>query len=221
MTAAEAKAKIPLGYIVLPTGVISFILILVVLITSLPAIRRRSYNAFYFIHVIFAVAILILTCLHASTNFYFLLPGIFLWVGDWIWRSFNSLRKTQDVALENAGGGWYRVRLPVQHPVSVATVEKGLPSGSMASYDNPLETHHINIPSISKLQVHPFTAAVTTSVGQGPILLFRQAAERKKAKDSDKEWTRMLGAVIDASDSKSLNVKVCVLLLRVRSFDIY
>jgi len=181
VSVAEQALGSPYSNLVLPTGVFSFVLILVVTITALPALRRRSYNTFYFIHVIFAALILILTSIHASTNFYFLLPGLLLWVGDWVWRLRHSLSTKEVAIVENAGNGWTRVRLPSEHALSANDGEKG--ASALSTLATPvLATYYVNFPSISKLQVHPFTAASTGSGGTGPVLLFRRGPERKKAK---------------------------------------
>ncbi|KAK5731322.1 hypothetical protein LTR15_001261 [Elasticomyces elasticus] len=197
VTVEEASDKIPLNYLVLPTGVISFVLTLVVLITSLPALRRKAYDVFYAIHIICAVGITVLTSLHASTNFYFLLPGLFLWIADWILRVRSSLRKLQHIDVENAGSGWYRVHLPSVVPDT--HLEQG---PAMPLSVNPLATYYINIPSISKTQLHPFTAATTASSATAAILLFQQAPGRKVFKKSEKEWTWRVASAVDSGSEK-------------------
>lgn len=55
-----------------------------------------------------------------------------LWVGDWIWRLRQLLRKAELVRVDNAGGGWYRVRLPQLHGASITNLEKELPARQYA-----------------------------------------------------------------------------------------
>ncbi|KAK3650128.1 hypothetical protein LTR56_006403 [Elasticomyces elasticus] len=203
VTVADAGDKIPLNYLVLPTGGLAFILILLVLITSLPALRRKAYNIFYITHVISAVLITVLTSLHASTNFYFLLPGLVLWVADWALRVQYSLRKLQDIEVENAGNGWYRVSLPYVVPGTQHHLEKG---PAMATEVSPLATYYINIPSVSKTELHPFTAAVVASDTSAPVLLFRQAPERKQDKKSMREWTWRVASAVDAGAEKRCTI---------------
>ena len=169
----------------------------------LPILRRRNYNAFYFTHVIFAAAIIILTCLHASTNFYFCLPGLLLWIADWVWRVRNALGSKVEVLVENAGDGWYRIRLPHR---------KGPELESGQEFHNPLATYYVNFAAVSRLQIHPFTAA---SIGHGhektgPLLLFRRGPERKKIQKRDSEWTWKLGDLVDAAhDGNQTPFNVC------------
>lgn len=72
-----------------------------------------------------------------------------------------------------------------------------------------MATYYINIPSMSKIELHPFTAATTESATIGPVLLFQQGPERKKAKRNVKEWTRKVGNMVDTTEHKGLTLKVC------------
>jgi ferric-chelate reductase len=46
------------GWFVLPTGALAgIVLIPIMLVSALPIVRRRNYNTFYYIHVIFALLI--------------------------------------------------------------------------------------------------------------------------------------------------------------------
>jgi ferric-chelate reductase len=72
LTAAEARKRGAWSQGALGTGIATTLLMLVVLVTALPALRRRSYNTFYYTHIISSVVIFVGTCIHASTNFYFL-----------------------------------------------------------------------------------------------------------------------------------------------------
>ncbi|TKA55282.1 hypothetical protein B0A49_12684, partial [Cryomyces minteri] len=210
ISVAQSTGDGPLSFLVLPTGVISFVLILVVVITSLSVLRRKKFNTFYFVHISVAVIILILTCLHASTNFYCLLPGLLLWAGDWVWRLCNALAKKTEATVENAGNGWYRVRLPPKHAGLVKDVEKSEAAVPKSGSDRVLATYYINFPSVSKLQIHPFTAATAETTGSGPVLLFQRGPERKKSKQSEKEWTWALATRVDASWEKrsTLDVRI-------------
>ena len=197
VSVAESAAQGPLSYLVLPTGVLSFALLVVVTITSLPVVRRKNFNAFYFVHIIFATIILVLTCLHASTNFYFLLPGILLWIADWAGRVRELLGAKAEAVVENAGNGWIRVRLPSKYPVFASDGEKSERTTSFPPSTPVLATYYVNFPRISKVQLHPFTAASTGSSELGPVLLFRRSPERKKAKQTEKEFTWAVAAVAD------------------------
>ena len=212
VSVVESAAQGPLSYLVLPTGVFSFALLLVVTITSLPVLRRRSFNAFYFIHIIFVAVILVLTCLHASTNFYFLLPGLVLWVSDWVWRARNSLATKAEAVVENAGNGWTRITLlPKQVPIA-NDGEKGPTAASPSLATAMLATYYVNFPRVSKFQVHPFTAASNGSAETGPVLLFRRGPERKKAKQTEKEFTWAVAAAANAVAEEPLMMEVSIRL---------
>ncbi|KAK4579800.1 hypothetical protein LTR86_000001 [Recurvomyces mirabilis] len=190
----EATAKGHISYLVLPTGVFTFVLLVAVTITSLPILRRRSFNTFYFVHIVLVVIILIFACLHASTNFYCLLPGLLLWAADWVWRLRNSLANKVEATVENAGNGWTRVTLHSKRLEIARSGEKGASTMSPAFEIPVLATYYINFPRVSKLQIHPFTAASAGSAETGPALLFRRGPERKKDRRTQKEFTWALAA---------------------------
>jgi ferric-chelate reductase len=193
-------------------AVVGIVLIPVMLITALPVLRRNSYNTFYYIHVIFAVLVLVFSCIHASTNFYFVLPGLLLWVYDWSCRMQNALYYKLTMAVESAGNNWYRMRLasiPEAMTVDTSAAEKGLSSPDRPNLRHPLETYYIQLSTISKVQIHPFTAAATATSSSGPSFLFQKSPPKKKEKASHKEWTWLLGAMVDQSPADiPLNLEV-------------
>ena len=215
VTWPEAAVKGPYSWFTLPTGAISgIVLIPIMVVTSLPVLRRINYNTFYFIHIILAFLVILLVCLHASTSFYFLLPGLLLWVSDWVWRIRYALGTRVDVQVENAGHGWYRLRLPQKliAPSEGPHLEKGKDTVSLS---HPMATYYVNISQISQVQIHPFTAVSVESSKAGPVLLFQRSPERKKAKKRDMEWTWQVGALADSMSSEkqvTLNVSHVVAL---------
>lgn len=194
----------PYGWLVLPTGaIVGIVFVPIMVITALPIIRRNSYNTFYYIHIVFALLVLVFSCLHASTNFYFILPGLLLWVYDWGRRVQHALYYKQDLEVENAGNNWYRIRFPGTSASTttcdIAYTEKGLPSHDSSEPRHPLETYHIRLGAISKTQIHPFTAATTATSSSGLSFLFQKSPPKKKEKASQKEWTWLLGTMVDQS----------------------
>jgi ferric-chelate reductase len=203
----------PYGWFPLPTGAAAgIVLIPIIVITALPIIRRNSYNTFYYIHIIFALLVLVLLCLHASTNFYFILPGLLLWVYDWSYRVQHALCFKQTIGVESAGNNWYRMRLPSTSKTiggNDSAAEKGLTSQNASEPNHPLETYYVRLSAISKVQIHPFTAVATATSSSGPTILFQKSPSKKKVTDSDKEWTWLLGAMIDQSPMESpLHIEV-------------
>lgn len=187
------------GWFPLPTGdVVDIVLIPTMVITALLIIRRNN-------HIIFAILVLVLVCLHASTNFYFILPGLLLWVYDWSYRVQHALRFKQSIEVESAGNNWYRMRLSGTSKTIAgddSAAEKELTSQDASDPNHPLDTYYVRLSAISKVQIHPFTAVATATALSGPVILFQKSSPKKKVASSDKEWTWSLGAMIDKSSTE-------------------
>ncbi|KAI3539728.1 hypothetical protein CSPX01_08684 [Colletotrichum filicis] len=134
--------------------------------------------------------------LPVCTDFYLLLPGLYLWVADWTCRLFGGqaggLASKTGATLENAGNNWLRIstHLPVSKNASASTFDLVQEKGE--TLHEPLSYYYLSIPSISKLQNHAFTAAVSASTGAGPTFLL-QPTTGKKQKRLNKEWTWSVG----------------------------
>jgi len=87
------------------TGLTTTLIMAVIFITTLPQIRGKHFNLFYFTHLLVIIAIIII-CLHASTMFYCTAPGLAMWVLDWGMRLYE-LRKRLDSKVTSLGNGWY------------------------------------------------------------------------------------------------------------------
>ena len=70
------------------TGIFTAFIMLILAITTVPRLRSQHFNVFYFTHLssIFAIVVI---CLHASTMFYCLAPGLLMWVLDWAMRLYE------------------------------------------------------------------------------------------------------------------------------------
>ncbi|KAJ5204232.1 uncharacterized protein N7498_005111 [Penicillium cinerascens] len=64
------------------TGIVSTTIMGLIFVTTLPKIRAKHFNLFYFTHL-FSILAVIVICLHASTIFYCVSPGLAMWVLDW------------------------------------------------------------------------------------------------------------------------------------------
>ena len=197
----EAERDSGWYYATLPTGMFGFLLMITILITSLPALRRKSYNAFYYVHVICSFWIFVALSVHASTDFYFLVPGLALWIVDWGWRLFRGtsggLGKKVVGTLENAGEGWYRISLPA----SLTTIDESGVAEKEAAITHPVQSYNMVFPGISKIQNHAFTAAKVGSGTEGSVFLL-QRSQGKVPKKLDKEWTWKLGSVVPEVGSR-------------------
>ncbi|KAL8761891.1 MAG: hypothetical protein Q9184_002022 [Pyrenodesmia sp. 2 TL-2023] len=67
------------------TGLFATIIMLIISVTTLPQVRRKHFNLFYFTHL-FSILMVVVICLHASTMFYCTAPGLAMWCLDWSMR---------------------------------------------------------------------------------------------------------------------------------------
>lgn len=88
------------------TGSVAAFVFLLIFITTLPFIRNRHFNIFYFTHLLGIIAVVII-CLHASTMFYCTAPGLSMWLLDWMMRLYELWRPL-DGNIVSLGKGWYR-----------------------------------------------------------------------------------------------------------------
>lgn len=204
----EAERHSGWYYATLPTGMFAFLLMILIITTSLPVLRRKSYNVFYYMHVISSFWVFVALSVHASTDFYFLLPGLVLWIVDWGWRLFRGtgggLGKKVVGTLENAGEGWYRICLPA----SSKAIDASGSAEKEAAITHPVQSYNLIFPEISKIQNHAFTAARVGAGAEGPVFLF-QRAQGKMPKKLEKEWTWKVGAVVpEVGNRKEVEVRV-------------
>lgn len=87
------------------TGLAAIVIMCAIFVTTLPAVRRNHFNLFYFTHI-FAIVMVIIICLHASTMFYCTAPGLGMWFLDWGMR-LHELSRTLDGEISTIGNGWY------------------------------------------------------------------------------------------------------------------
>ena len=189
---------------VLASGVIASIIFIAIIITSLPKARRFSYNTFYYTHML-SIIFFILVSIHASTDFYMLLPGLLLWTVDWILR-LRGLGVLVNARLQKESSNWYRLAVSTDYLPS--NVQERL--RDQAPW--PLKHFYLNVPEISKWQNHPFTtASAMLNTGGRPheiVWLFRVSNLGKKEKKQVKEWTVKLAALLDSSGGVSDNTQI-------------
>jgi Ferric reductase like transmembrane component len=87
------------------TGIAASVIMLLLLLTSLPWVRQKHFNTFYFTHFL-AIAAVIIICIHASTMLYCTIPGLSLWLLDWLLRA-SKLRQKLEGEVTAIGKGWY------------------------------------------------------------------------------------------------------------------
>ncbi|KAK6140622.1 hypothetical protein DH2020_025622 [Rehmannia glutinosa] len=122
-------------------GEISLLCGLCLWITTYPTIRRNIFELFFYTHYLY-IFFIIFFILHIGIGFAcIMLPGFYLFLID---RYLRFLQSTQKVRLVSAR------LLPCD------TVELNFSKTPSLNY-SPTSTMFINVPSISKLQWHPFT----------------------------------------------------------------
>lgn len=87
------------------TGLFSVLIMLIISITTLPKVRRKHFNLFYFTHLL-SILMVIVICLHASTMLYCTAPGLAMWCLDWSMR-LHELGLLLHGELSTFGNGWY------------------------------------------------------------------------------------------------------------------
>lgn len=87
------------------TGMVSATIMLAISVTTLPAVRAKHFNLFYFTHLL-SIVMVVIICLHASTMLYCTAPGLAMWVLDWGMRLYE-LRRALEAEITTIGNGWY------------------------------------------------------------------------------------------------------------------
>ena len=144
---SAAKAKIPLGqYLVSSrlgqTGLALFILYIIIFLASVPIVRRRCYEVFYYIHQLFIPCIVLMFLHHDDKTFYkyVAFPGTVYFL-DRIYRVVRSFWGTP------------KIRTVIQHNRNV--VELHIEKRRMTT--NAGQFVYIMCPSVDPIQWHPFT----------------------------------------------------------------
>ncbi|KAL7083211.1 hypothetical protein ACP275_14G147600 [Erythranthe tilingii] len=134
-------------------GEISLLAGLILWATTFPKIRRKMFELFFYTHHLYIVFVFFFV-LHVGISYTsIMLPGFFLFVID---RFLRFLQSRRSVRLLSA-----RV-LPCQ------TVELNFSKTKGLSY-TPTSIMFLNVPSISKMQWHPFTISSNSNLESDKI----------------------------------------------------
>lgn len=125
-------------------GELALICFLAIAITSLPWIRRRMYETFYYVHHLFPLGV-IFTVLHWETTTWFVFPSLLVYLIDRAVSSSNAFWPVQVQEFTALPDGVIKI------VISRSPHDDG-------SYDIG-QFVYLNAPAISKLQWHPFTIA--------------------------------------------------------------
>ncbi|CAA2953980.1 ferric reduction oxidase 2-like [Olea europaea subsp. europaea] len=135
-------------YIANVAGEIGLLCGLALWMTTYPTIRRKMFDLFFYTHYLY-IPFMVFFILHTGIGFAcIMLPGFYLFIID---RYLRFLQSRQKVRLVSA-----RV-LPCE------TVELNFSKSRALNY-SPTSIMFINVPSISKLQWHPFTVTSNSNL---------------------------------------------------------
>ncbi|XP_056158665.1 ferric reduction oxidase 4 isoform X2 [Syzygium oleosum] len=160
-------------------GEIAMVFAVAMWITSFRPIRKKRFEVFFYTHQLYAIYIIFYVLHVGAAYFCMIIPGIFLFVID---RHLRFLQSRQ------------RARLLAARLLPSGTIELNFAKSPEVKY-NPTSVMFINIPSISKLQWHPFT--VTSSSNMEPD----QLSVAIKCQGS---WSHRLFQSLSSSSSSSL-----------------
>ncbi|KAJ3175136.1 hypothetical protein HK101_010740 [Irineochytrium annulatum] len=167
-------------------GLVGTTIFIWVAFNSFSFIRRRSYAWFYINHLLVLFAIIAIS-LHASTAFYFVLPGILMYAVDGVKRVFyvTAGKRTTITSITRERNNYIRVAI----------------SGLTARRLQPGQWISLNVPSIDRIKFHPFTIITVhhTHAGAargGDVEILVKPSERVGS------WTKALEALAGASAAK-------------------
>ncbi|TPX69460.1 hypothetical protein SpCBS45565_g02382 [Spizellomyces sp. 'palustris'] len=149
-------------------GLCAFVCFVIAFVPSLPFIRKRHFNTFYILHG-FMLVMVLFACLHGTTNFYFAVPGIILWIVDLAIRAtgrWNPQLSIDKIVREEPG--YLCLEIQATRPCSYA----------------PGQYIFLNIPRISTLEYHPFSLCGSPTSNRFTILV--------GPSEKPKEWTAKL-----------------------------
>ncbi|KAJ4950499.1 hypothetical protein NE237_027331 [Protea cynaroides] len=131
-------------------GEIAFVFALVMWATSFAKVRRKMFELFFYAHHLYILCIFFYVLHVGIAYFCLILPGVFLFIIDRYLRFLQSLDQ---------------VRVVSARLLRYEATELNFFKSPGLKY-NPTSTVFINVPSISKLQWHPFT--VTSNCNTEP-----------------------------------------------------
>lgn len=128
---------------------------------TLPVIRRRFFELFYYAHLFAAYATIPVVLYHASAGWEYMLPGLTIWFMDRVSRVYRSatpatvcrMRTFEKVATASVG-----LQDSLVGGTESQLLELHFTSTTMKSA-KPGDHVFINIPGVSLLEWHPFTVS--------------------------------------------------------------
>eukprot|EP00741_Cyanophora_paradoxa_P017018 tig00020951_g16437.t1 len=142
---------------------------------SMPVIRRRLFELFYYAHILLFPVAFVLACLHLASTAAYAGPGVALLAIDWLLRLWKGrARSTEVLAIRRESPDVVRLDLR----------KRGFRASGPAQYV------FLQVPSLAPLQWHPF------SISSGPREDGELTLHVRTLGPSS--WTGKLGALADA-----------------------
>ncbi|KAJ3179946.1 hypothetical protein HDU85_004230 [Gaertneriomyces sp. JEL0708] len=173
------------GNWLVPLGLLGLVFLTPVFITSLNYVRRRWFNVFYFSHFL-VFPFLIFAWLHATTDFYYMIPGLGMYLVDVFlrYRAFKAPYKVAKAAYDGETG-YVRVDLDLAEPLHYR--------GGQYIF--------VCFPDLAKHEWHPYSLISTPGAVVHSILL--DPTDKRPS-----EWTRLVGDRLLKGDKE--NTRVCI-----------
>ncbi|KAL0695954.1 hypothetical protein Bca4012_063134 [Brassica carinata] len=169
-------------------GVISLVTGLLMWITSLPQIRRKCFETFYYTHHLYIVFLVSFLFHAGDRHFYWILPGVFLFGLDKTLRIVQSRSESRVVS----------ARL-----YSCKAVELVLPKDPRLNYAAS-SFIFVNIPSISQFQWHPFSITSSSSVDKHTMSVMMKC----EGKWTDSVYKKLEEAAISETKINNIIIRV-------------
>ncbi|CAK7324662.1 unnamed protein product [Dovyalis caffra] len=134
-------------------GEIAIVLALAMWVTSSYRMRLKVFEVFFYTHQLYILYIVFYLLHVGAAYFCMILPGIFLFIIDRYLRFLQSQR---------------RARLESARLLPCGSIELTF-SKSPGLYYNPTSILFLNVPSISKLQWHPYTISSSCNMEQDKL----------------------------------------------------
>ncbi|XP_021748785.1 ferric reduction oxidase 2-like [Chenopodium quinoa] len=164
-------------------GELSLFFGLILWAATYPRIRRKFFEVFFYAHYLY-ILFVVFFFFHVGIGYaYYMLPGFYLFMID---RYLRYLQSSQ------------RVRLLSARVLSCEALELNFVKSMSLSY-NPTSIMFVNVPSISKLQWHPFTVSSSSNLEQDKISVVIKV---------EGKWSRKLYDIVSSSSIDRLQVSV-------------
>ncbi|CAM8888746.1 unnamed protein product [Rhodiola kirilowii] len=165
----------PTGVANLP-GVLALVAGLIMWAFTFPKIRRKMFELFFYSHYLY-ILFMFFFILHVGIGYAsMMLPGFYLFLVD---RYIRFLQSRQ------------RIRVVSSRVLPCETIELNFSKNPALSY-TPTSTIFVNVPSISKLQWHPFTISSSSSLEPEKLSVVIK---------TEGSWSRKLHQILSSSAS--------------------